>query len=35
MYEVIRDTTSELTAPDMDALIAYLRSLPPLPDERK
>jgi mono/diheme cytochrome c family protein len=35
MYEVIRDTTSQLTASDLDALVAYLRSLPPLPDEPK
>jgi mono/diheme cytochrome c family protein len=35
MYEVIRNTTSQLTADDLAALIAYLRSLPPLPDERR
>ena len=35
MYEVIRNTTSQLTAQDLDALVAYLRSLPPLPDEPK
>lgn len=35
MGEVIRNTTSQLTAPDLDALIAYLRALPPLPDEPK
>jgi mono/diheme cytochrome c family protein len=35
MYEVIRNTTSQLTPQDLDALIAYLRSLPPLPDEPK
>lgn len=35
MYEVIRNTTSQLTAEDLDALIAYLRSLAPLPDEPK
>ena len=33
MDEVIRNTTSRLTAEDLAALIAYLRSLPPLPDE--
>jgi mono/diheme cytochrome c family protein len=35
MYEVIRNTTSQLTPADLDALVAYLRSLPPLPDEPK
>ena len=35
MGEVIRNTTSQLSEPDLDALIAYLRSLPPLPEERK
>jgi len=35
MYEVIRNTTSQLTPGDFTALIAYLRSLPPLPDEPK
>jgi mono/diheme cytochrome c family protein len=35
MYEVVRNTTSQLTAQDLDALVAYLRSLPPLPDEPK
>jgi len=29
---VIRNTTSQLTPQDLAALIAYLRSLPPLPD---
>jgi len=33
MDEVIRNTTSQLTAEDLAALIAYLRSLPPLPEE--
>jgi mono/diheme cytochrome c family protein len=33
MGEVIRNTTSQLTPEDLAALIAYLRSLPPLPDE--
>jgi mono/diheme cytochrome c family protein len=32
MGEVIRNTTSQLTPGDFEALIAYLRSLPPLPD---
>ncbi len=32
MGEVIRNTTSQLTPRDLAALIAYLRSLPPLPD---
>ncbi|HXF66357.1 MAG TPA: cytochrome c [Burkholderiales bacterium] len=32
MGEVIRNTTSQLTAQDLAALIAYLRSLPPLPE---
>lgn len=35
MAEVIRNTTSQLTAQDLDALIAYLRSLPRLPEEPK
>jgi hypothetical protein len=35
MSEVVRNTTSQLTRPDLDALIAYLRALPPLPDEPK
>ena len=33
MDEVIRNTTSQLTPEDLAALIAYLRSLSPLPDE--
>ncbi|MBI3918013.1 MAG: cytochrome c [Betaproteobacteria bacterium] len=33
MDEVIRNTTSQLTPDDLAALMAYLRSLPPLPDE--
>jgi mono/diheme cytochrome c family protein len=33
MGEVIRNTTSQLTPEDLTALIAYLRWLPPLPDE--
>jgi mono/diheme cytochrome c family protein len=35
MGEVILNTTSQLTPPDLEALLAYLRSLAPLPDERK
>jgi mono/diheme cytochrome c family protein len=35
MAEVIRNTTSQLSAQDLDAVVAYLRSLPPLPDEPK
>lgn len=35
MGEVVRNTTSQLTQQDLDALIAHLRSLPPLPDEPK
>jgi mono/diheme cytochrome c family protein len=33
MAEVIRNTTSRLTAADLVALVAYLRALPPLPEE--
>ena len=33
MGEVIRNTTGRLTAEDLAALIAYQRTLPPLPDE--
>ena len=35
MGEVIKNTTSQLTPPDLEALIAYLRTLPPLPSEKK
>ena len=35
MSEVVRNTTSQLTAPDLDAMVAYLRSLPALPDDTK
>jgi mono/diheme cytochrome c family protein len=35
MSEVVRNTTSQLSPQDLDALIAYLRSLPPLPDAPK
>jgi len=30
---VIRNTTSQLTAEDLSAVIAHLRALPALPDE--
>lgn len=35
MAEVVRNTTSRLAPQDLNALIAYLRTLPPLPDEPK
>jgi mono/diheme cytochrome c family protein len=35
MAEVVRNTTSQLAPQDLDAVVAYLRSLPPLPDEGK
>ena len=35
MGEVVRNTTGQLTPDDLAALIAYLRSLPPLPDESR
>ena len=35
MGEVITNTTSQLTLQDLDAMIAFLRSLPPLPEEGK
>ena len=35
MAEVVQNTTSQLTPQDLDALVAYLRSLPPLPEEGK
>ena len=35
MGEVVRNTTSQLTPQDLDAVVAYLRSLPPLPGEPK
>lgn len=35
MAEVSRNTLSQLTAQDLDAVVAYLRSLPPLPEEPK
>ena len=33
MGEVIRNTTSQLAAEDLSAVIAYLRALPAIPDE--
>jgi len=35
MGEVVRNTTSQLTPADLKALIAYLRTLPPIPNEKK
>jgi len=35
MGEVVRSTTSQLTPADLSALIAYLRTLPPVPNEKK
>lgn len=35
MGEVVRNTTSQLTGADLDALVAYLQSVPALPDEPK
>ena len=35
MGEVIRNTTGQLSAADLAAMAAYLRSLPPLPEEKK
>jgi len=35
MGEVVTNTISKLTPGDLDALIAYLRTLPPLPSEKK
>ena len=35
MSEVVRNTTSQLTPPDLEALLAYLRSIAPLPEEKK
>ena len=35
MAEVVRNTTGKLTPEDLDAVVAYLRSLPPLPDGPK
>jgi mono/diheme cytochrome c family protein len=35
MGKMVRNTTSQLSVPDLNAMIAYLRSLPALPDEPK
>jgi hypothetical protein len=35
MAEVVQNTTSQLTAQDLDTMVAFLRSLPPLPEEGK
>ena len=35
MAEVIRNTTSQLTPADLDAMLAYLRAVPALPEEPK
>ncbi|MDB5905066.1 MAG: hypothetical protein JWM26_3944, partial [Betaproteobacteria bacterium] len=35
MAEVIRNTTSQLTPADLDAMLAYLRSVPELAEEPK
>jgi len=35
MGEVIANTTSQITPADLNAMIAYLRSLPPLPEPKK
>ena len=35
MGEVITNTTSKLTLEDLNALIAFLRSVPPLPGPRR
>lgn len=35
MAEVVKNTTGQLTAQDLDAVIAYLRALPALPEEPK
>ena len=35
MNEVILNTTSQLTPADLASLIAYLRSIPPIPDAPK
>jgi mono/diheme cytochrome c family protein len=35
MAEVVRNTTSQLAPDDLQALIAYLRTVPPLPEETK
>ena len=33
MAEVVRNTTGQLTAPDLAALVAYLRTLPPIAED--
>lgn len=35
MEEIIRNTTSQLSPQDLGALVAYLRSLPPLAEEKR
>ena len=35
MAEVVKNTTGQLTPQDLDALVAYLRSVPPLPEPAK
>ena len=35
MGEVVQNTTSQLAPSDLNALIAYLRTLPPVPSEKK
>jgi mono/diheme cytochrome c family protein len=35
MAEVVKNTTGQLTPQDLDAVVAYLRSLPALPEEAK
>ncbi len=35
MGEVIRNTTGQLTAADLSAVVAYLRSLPPIAEDRR
>ena len=35
MGEVVTNTTSQLTPADLDALVAYLRTIPALPSEKK
>jgi len=35
MSEVVKNTISQLMPADLDALIAYLRTIPPLPTEKK
>ena len=35
MGEVVTNTTSQLTPADLDAVVAYLRAVPPLPEEPK